>query len=170
MFSSIGNFNACNKMNKSKDFLVDRLNMISDSLFWPNYSVRKNLSFLKLRGKVKTQRSFVGKIKNLAEKRELQFGKEKKLVGGLKIEKKRRVLNFDLSQKRQFLKNEFNSDEHIKVLRVVPSDKIVLKGLRKSREGLSIRSPKYEDPKIRMRSCVAQTDEISSYFHYKVLI
>jgi len=157
-------------MNKSKDFLVGRLNMISDSQFWPSYSVRKNLSFLKVKGKGREkmiEKSFVGKIRGLVEKRELRALEEKKLVEGLKSERemmkekkkiKKRVLAFDMTPKRHCLENGFYSDKHIKVLRVVPNDILLMKKLRKSREGLGVRSPRYEDPKTRMRSCVAQTD------------
>lgn len=148
-------------MKKSRDFLVNRLNVISDSFHWPNYSIRKRSSYEKSRPKVSLQESTVGRIRSLAEKKVMNSVKLQKPIKSLeRKEKKLQIL--ELSSKKHCLKSDFFTDEHIKVLRMIPNDKLMLKNLRKTTQPLLVRSPRYDESKFRLKSSLTQTEGIQT--------
>lgn len=150
-------------MKKSRDFLVNRLNVVSDSFHWPSYSIRKRTSYGKSKPVVSLETSIVGRIKSLAEKKVMNSVKIQKQSKGSE-RKRERLQVFEMRSTKHCVKSDFFTDEHIKVLRMIPNDKLVLKvkSLRKTAQPLLVRSPRYDESKVRLKSSLTQTEGVQT--------
>lgn len=148
-------------MKGSSDVLVKKLNMVSNSYFWPNYYISKHSSTIRLRQVSPVDDDIITKVKSLAQKRIKCCPVALKDNKGTRTQRKKLFL-IPAKPRTHTCNSTFLNDDHIKVLRMIPNDKIMLKSIKKSARPLITRDSLYEDSKYRVKPSTTQTIEIQT--------
>ena len=148
-------------MKGSSDILVKKLNMVSNSYFWPNYYISKHSSTIRLRQVSPVNNDIITKVKSLAKKRIKCSPVSQKDYKSASTQR-RKLFVIPTKPRTHTCNNTFFNDDHIKVLRMVPNDKIMMKSIKKSAKPLITRDSLYEDSRYRVKPSTTQTIEIQT--------
>ena len=150
-------------MKKNPDGLINRLNMISNASFWPNYYISKEKITEKLRGQpIQNNDQLVPKIKELAEKRvNKNFCMQIRNYSETSKQRKAKVL--PAAARKSLESNDCFTERLIKIYRMVPSDQITARAMRNTAQPLKIREMKGSyTQKAKIRPSLMSTIEVQT--------
>jgi hypothetical protein len=150
-------------MKKNPDVLISRLNMISNSSFWPNYYIAKEKITERLRGlPVQNNNLLIPKIKEIAEKRaNKNFGMQ--IRNFSETNRQRKVKILPVVVRKSLESNECFTERLIKIYRMVPSDQITARAMRNTAQPVKNRELKGSyTQKVKIKPSLMSTIEVQT--------